>query len=710
MARTVPLLVLGLALAGLLLFALLGGGADDTRAFRPEASDAAPSRPTSSVVAVASPMPPTETVDATAEDRPRRQAALPARDASFTLHVIVVGDETGPLAGAEVEVRYGIDGDERAHVVLPPLRTDDDGRASVVLDLGRTSPTWGDEGLAVSAEVRAAGHQPQSDEGTFEPRETPEHTLRFELSPGGTLTGRVLDSTGSPAGDATVHVMDGADWHARATTDEDGEYVVLLDHAGTYHLHARADGRGTAGAHGLALELDRAQEAPDLYLSGAGAIAGRVLDPDGRPVSEVDVRAVLANLAPPEAQHSYVSVEPTEVEGGDGLLVAQIATDAEGRFHLAGLRPGNYLVSARVQETGTTSPGVHVETGTSDVELELEAYRLKVVVEGETARRPYCVEEGQAPPTTEMNRGQFVYFLHGGIPQHGSRTLFPVKVGQAYWVGLHDPLATIEVLGLLGNRIAPPSAEPANFSGVSSEKRVTIRPTEYLTVVTLQAEPPTGELVVTCAEASGEENYTLFVKSKASGQSIAQPSFSGAEFPATIRLSPGAYELELRRSLPQRFPRFHGYIGQAEDDPQDRFAVDRDHASLTVVEATRTTWDATFGAGGRLALSLPLREDDAGPDEGLQALMEFMRTHADMGEATLTDADGTSWSARLSSALHPSAATGERAGRRTLVVTHAIQPGRYVLRYAAPGCEPLEHTVEIRAGEELVVSLDPKPR
>src|ERR1041384_86065 len=72
-----------------------------------------------------------------------------------------------------------------------------------------------------------------------------------------TLTGRVLDSGGSPVPNARVRVTNTATAETRdATTDAQGNYVVPLLNPSTYTVKAEAQGFKTAVKEGMQLNVN----------------------------------------------------------------------------------------------------------------------------------------------------------------------------------------------------------------------------------------------------------------------------------------------------------------------------------------------------------------------------------------------------------------------------------------------------------------------
>jgi len=83
----------------------------------------------------------------------------------------------------------------------------------------------------------------------------------------------------------------------------------------------------------------------DVSITRGAAVSGTVLWDDGTPVTQASVRVVAASGGPkePPTQFAMLAI------GGGGLMGLMAITDDQGHFRLAGLAPGDYLVSATLQ-------------------------------------------------------------------------------------------------------------------------------------------------------------------------------------------------------------------------------------------------------------------------------------------------------------------------------------------------------------------------
>ena len=138
----------------------------------------------------------------------------------------------------------------------------------------------------------------------------------------------------------------------RCRTDDRGRFQFTDLSAGSYEVAAQW--RGASSAKTEHIEVPRAGTAKNLRIEVAGSLslAGRVLDPEGKPVPRALVTA--NGMA--------------EAEGSSGSS----SSDASGRFRVRGLKKGTYRVLAR--ESVMTMAPVEVTSipvGREDLELSL---------------------------------------------------------------------------------------------------------------------------------------------------------------------------------------------------------------------------------------------------------------------------------------------------------------------------------------------------
>ena len=114
----------------------------------------------------------------------------------------------------------------------------------------------------------------------------------------------------------------------RTTSDAEGRYQLVIDRNRTYALSCSATGKSTASSY-LEGPTEEKTVTLDFSLGDGGTIVGEVLDRDaGTPVAGIRITA----------QNAY--------------SFAASSSDAEGKFELKGLAPGNYQPILAAQKVG----------------------------------------------------------------------------------------------------------------------------------------------------------------------------------------------------------------------------------------------------------------------------------------------------------------------------------------------------------------------
>jgi uncharacterized GH25 family protein len=122
-----------------------------------------------------------------------------------------------------------------------------------------------------------------------------------------------------------------------------------------------------------------------------GTVTGQVTDKDGKPVANAKVRVTVPNSSrkgggattkPSESGDaaSTASRSPTTQGSGNKMQpVAEGTTDADGKFSIADVPPGDYNVSASVKGQGMGREKVTVKAGetTADVKIKLQEAKPK---------------------------------------------------------------------------------------------------------------------------------------------------------------------------------------------------------------------------------------------------------------------------------------------------------------------------------------------
>ncbi len=143
---------------------------------------------------------------------------------------------------------------------------------------------------------------------------------------------------------------------------EDGSFVLEDVAAGRWTVEAFAPGYQAGSASAVAVGEGEATEGVEVRLSKGGVITGKVLESrGGRPILDATVRAELSGGGPRMAMIRMGG------EGGDN----EAATDAEGRYEIAGLAPGTWTVTASHPDwsEATTSVELKDAPATADIRL-----------------------------------------------------------------------------------------------------------------------------------------------------------------------------------------------------------------------------------------------------------------------------------------------------------------------------------------------------
>lgn len=158
------------------------------------------------------------------------------------------------------------------------------------------------------------------------------------LGHGAQLSGVVRDEAGKPIANARL-LLDDARFQAAlepsvemlsVTSDASGAYAFANVAPGRRILNVSADGFGTATVKDLAFEAQSEPQTRDVVLRVAESICGRVVGPNGEPISGATLTAIGFN----SAKHS---------------VRAQATSDAQGEFCVGALLPGKYNLTARVR-------------------------------------------------------------------------------------------------------------------------------------------------------------------------------------------------------------------------------------------------------------------------------------------------------------------------------------------------------------------------
>lgn len=312
----------------------------------------------------------------------------------------------------------------------------------------------------------------------------------------GSVSGVVLDvAAGKPASRALVMIAATDRGLIRTiATDTTGHFSIDALPAGHYLLAAGKPtfiaamfGAGRISGAGASIDLAEHERRHDvtIALTRGAVIAGRVLDADGAPLSNVRVRV---------SQRRDVAGEVT-VTGDLGDPVGAV-TDDQGSYRIFDLEPGVYTVAAQPR----SNPGAVRSVATPDDGARLTAYRPIYFPSAATARdsQPIELSAGQVREDVDLHTSLVdVARVSGVVTRNGAPdssgaaqvSLRPVGGGAGTILGVFNTRAGADGRFSIANvppgeyrafaRVAPPApaapaAPPAQFfaiAGVSVQGR-----------------------------------------------------------------------------------------------------------------------------------------------------------------------------------------------------------------------------------------------
>lgn len=216
--------------------------------------------------------------------------------------------------------------------------------------------------------------------------------LQVRLRKGETIRGQVLDSQGSPAGGADVHLYQGRGERrhiSRFEADEQGNFEFHIEKPELYDLIARSPGLGSASLTEEAFGFDSPPQDLRLQLSGDGRIEGRLLNPVGEPVRNYRITA-FTHGSQHHGSTNDMNAQIRMMDGqARGLHMDSTRTDDEGYFLFTGLMEAEFKFRSpdpdpdRQYHYFDVNP---VDTGTIDLRLEFPIHQLLVEIRDHTGQ------------------------------------------------------------------------------------------------------------------------------------------------------------------------------------------------------------------------------------------------------------------------------------------------------------------------------------
>jgi hypothetical protein len=251
------------------------------------------------------------------------------------------------------------------------------------------------------------------------------------------VVGRLVDAEGRPVSGGSVRLEfpHTGDRPVAGEADDRGAFEVRLSLSGD---HGTADLVATGPTHvpvrvTIAVRPGETSHVGDLVLAAGGAAHGRVVDEDGRPIAGAWVTEGWPRV-PPESQRRRVGPR-TFSDAGE---IAR--TDADGRFRLAGIRPGpRRLYAGTDGHLAGASSLVAVRAGeTTEVPaIALRAYRPEEIL----VVRVLAPDGSPVPRADLRYRYRSLAGSGGGsrVADENGRVRFIVDPGDVYEITALDP-------------------------------------------------------------------------------------------------------------------------------------------------------------------------------------------------------------------------------------------------------------------------------
>jgi len=269
---------------------------------------------------------------------------------------VVRGPGGEPFAGARVFVTGAQS--------LTPVFSDEEGKFTV-------------DAVPAARRATARASAPEYTTSASEPFAVPDgepvKDIEIELTPGGTIRGRLRSSEGLPLEGAYVRYVRGQlnarnpwgfrqfDRQPKFPVAADGSFEITGVTAGAVTVRGDADGHLPNWDSSVTVAAAQPVGGIDLILTPGTEISGRVEGPGGAVVAGATLNARYRGDSK-SRQRGFVAALP-----GDPTT----QSDSEGRFTFRGLKLGNYSVSAGAQ--GFAPAWLQASTGTGEIVVKLGA-------------------------------------------------------------------------------------------------------------------------------------------------------------------------------------------------------------------------------------------------------------------------------------------------------------------------------------------------
>jgi len=291
--------------------------------------------------------------------------------------------------------------------------------------------------------------------------------------------------------------------------DEDGFFEFKIVAPGRYTIAAKSDEKGTAESDVIVVHTGRDTSGLRIVLEPGVSFAGEVRDSRGTPVEGCTVSLIAAKPGSFAGMMQQFMPDMMQTKAGSA------ASDATGRFTVANVAPGDYVVNAtHPRYAKTTHKDVRVDAG-----RDVTGYRITLLAGG-------CAR-GQVLAEGEARAGMMVQIMGDGGMEMSTT----------------DGDGRFEVCGL-----APGSylVQAMDMSGLSSGDLSAAMPQQVAIEIRdgedteVSFAPPTGSVPVT-GVIEGERGATVFVSLRREG-GMAPEEFDFSNMDMAILLDQVRYQ------------------------------------------------------------------------------------------------------------------------------------------------------------------------